>query len=83
MFLPVGQSEARLAGLAQEASWSPRLESAIKMLGFVICFVGVFIDFSMMISLSLHVKRQRPVIGQATSLTADSPKNPRVLYNIT
>ena len=45
MFLPVGQSEARLAGLAQEASWSPRLESAIKMVGFVLfCFVGVFND---------------------------------------
>ena len=28
MFLPVGQSEARLAGLAQEASWSPLFESA-------------------------------------------------------
>ena len=45
MFLPVGQSEARLAGLAQEASWSPRLESAIKMVGFVLFgFVGVFND---------------------------------------
>ena len=32
MFLPVGQSEARLAGLAQEASSSPRFESAIVFL---------------------------------------------------
>ena len=96
MFLPVGQSEARLAGLAQEANWSPRFESATVFLTtIVLCFIKVKSQFDccqlrwiklfaeILSMLNIHVKRQRPVMGQATSLTADSPQKPRVLYNIT
>ena len=51
MFLPVGQSEARLAGLAHEAKLSPRFESAIlnflrycHVFILLVCFVYIWLS---------------------------------------